>query len=519
MSDSTQSILLSVRQFFSGTLLSRITGLGRDISMAYAFGASEAVAALMVAFRLAHLLRRLFGEGALQTAFIPHFEELRSSNAPQAFAFFRQLSNTLALFLSLLTMIAMGLLYFSLPYFSTDGQQVAVLTLLMLPSLPFICLFGLNSSLLQCQKHYFITGAAPAAFNLLWIAGVALSASFSPLKAMNAMAICIVAACVGQWAATLPAIRKQLKNFPNTQDSYFAIAKLRPLATPFSLAIAGVAATQINSAIDPLFARYADVQGPAYLWYAIRIEQLPLALFGIALAGALLPPLSRAIKGGHHEKFSQLYHFAQQKTFTFMAIVTAGIILLGPQLVNVLYGHGDFNNQAAYETTLCLWAYSLGLIPSALLLITAPAFYAKGNYSIPATASALSVLFSIGSNAFLVLVCGWGAASIAVSTSLAAFLNYYYLKWQLQNTRQAIRVMPIWLCIGLGSAAAVACEHLFFGWNFSGGFISQFGLLVLKGCMYCIVLLISAWLINCREILEILRDKKTNLECGDLSPL
>ncbi len=147
MSDTPQSIRRSASRFFSGTLLSRVSGMLRDMSMAYAFGMQPAIAAFMLAFRLSHLFRRLFGEGALQSAFIPEFEALRHKDSQSAFTFFRDLAFGLTLFLTvLITILCLGLgAALQWIVLSDDNYEVIFLTLLMLPSLLFICLFGINA--------------------------------------------------------------------------------------------------------------------------------------------------------------------------------------------------------------------------------------------------------------------------------------------------------------------------------------------------------------------------------------
>ena len=154
--------------------MSRISGMLRDVSMAYAFGTQPSIAAFMVAFRFAHLLRRLFGEGALQTAFIPEFEALRHHNEERAFTFFRSLTAILSLFLTLLILLCCGVLacFMWFGNLHPDNYEILLLTLIMLPSLLFICLFGLNASLLQCEKSYFIPSVAPVAFNGIWVVSV-----------------------------------------------------------------------------------------------------------------------------------------------------------------------------------------------------------------------------------------------------------------------------------------------------------------------------------------------------------
>ena len=149
--DSIHSILRSAVGFFSGTALSRITGLLRDMSLAYAFGTDAALAAFFVAFRLSHALRRLFGEGALQSAFVPFFEELRKESPERAVRFFRDLNLLWTLILTLAIALGMGILftYLHVAQGGASSNEVLYLTALMLPSLLPICLFGLNGSFLQ----------------------------------------------------------------------------------------------------------------------------------------------------------------------------------------------------------------------------------------------------------------------------------------------------------------------------------------------------------------------------------
>ena len=174
-SDTPQTVARSSFSFLSGTFLSRLSGLGRDTTMAIAFGSHPAIAAFMVAFRFANLLRRLFGEGALSSGFIPHFEELRASSSKNASKFVRDLFFSLSLFLILLIggleILLWGVSKWA--HLNPDNAEIIQLTMWMLPGALFICLFGLCSGLLQCERRFFLTGFAPAAINAVWI-GAAL---------------------------------------------------------------------------------------------------------------------------------------------------------------------------------------------------------------------------------------------------------------------------------------------------------------------------------------------------------
>lgn len=450
MQDSAHSIFNSAKRFFTGTLLSRLTGLGRDIALAFSFGTDSALAAFLVAFRFAHLLRRLLGEGAFQTAFIPAFESLRQAGNRIAGQFFIDLYAALTLLLiGIISVgISLGALLLWYADLSPGNVEIVYLTLLMLPSLLFICLFGLNASLLQCEKYYFLPAFAPTAFNLFWIIG-ALSLNGVPTTAaMPRLAIFINIACFCQWLITAPTTWKLLGGLGLggfwVKINPFS-GNLAKLSAPLFLGLIGVGASQINNALDAVFARYASAEGPAFLWYAIRIQQLPLGLIGIAFSGALLPALSRAVIADQIsstapttqleklEKFRYLLNSTLIKCLGLMCLMTAGMFIFGKLGIRIIYGHGDFDIDSILQTTYCLWGYALGLIPMALVLILAPAFYAQKNYRTPMYASIGSMLLNVALNSWFILGLNWGAVSVSIATSLSAWLNFIWLAFVLQR--------------------------------------------------------------------------------------
>jgi len=436
MQDTTHSIIKSARRFLSGTMLSRVFGMLRDVAMAYAFGTQESVAAFLVAFRLSHLMRRLFGEGALQSAFIPQFESLRQQDPKRAYGFFRTLALVLTLGLLMiitLSMLGLGAIW-SFGGLSEGTREIVGLTFLLMPGLLFICLYGLNASLLQCEKSYFTPGVAPMAFNVIAIAGVLSLRHLSATEAMPWFAGWVVFACMAQWAVTVPRLlrilaarRKEL--FHNLS---FHLGDLRIFVKPLLLSFLGVGATQINNALDAIFARFAQGEGPAYLWYALRIQQLPIALFGVALAGAILPPLTRALKSGDQAQFENFLIFGLQRTCGFIFPVTIAIWVMGDLGISVLFGRGDFGLDSILGTAKCLLGYSFGLLPMVLVLVLAPAFYAQGNQRIPAIASIIAVIANASLDLLFIVGFGWGAVSVALATSVSAWANVGILAWKLK---------------------------------------------------------------------------------------
>lgn len=430
--DTPRTISRSSFAFLSGTFLSRLTGLGRDAAMAFAFGSNPAIAAFMVAFRFTNLIRRLFGEGPLTSGFIPHFEGIRLRSPETGAKFFRDLLFSLAFFLIFLIGGIEVILWSVLQWgnLQPDNVEILQLTMWMLPGVLFICLFGLCSGFLQCERRFFMTGFAPVAFNLVWMGAVFFLRDQLPAQAMLFLSFAIIFAFFMQWVMLLPRtigiLRKSL-NFKECFSPRLFSLELRQMIKPLFLGIIGIAAVQINSTLDAIFARYASLEGPAFLWYAIRIEQVPLALFGIALSTALLPPLARALKEGMYDRYLHLLRFAMRRVFSLIFPCTLAIFVLGVAGINLLYGHGDFSAEATYQTTLCLWAYGLGLLPAVFVLLLAPAFYANKNFRIPTIGSVLSMILNALLTAFCVFVLEWGAFSIAIATSLAAWFNYFYL--------------------------------------------------------------------------------------------
>ncbi|MBS0629948.1 MAG: murein biosynthesis integral membrane protein MurJ [Verrucomicrobia bacterium] len=425
--DTHQSLARSALRFFSGTMLSRVSGLGRDMAMAFCFGTSPALAAFFLAYRFVYLIRRLFGEGLLHQGFIPHFETKKKEDPRKGALFFRDLFFSLSLILGTLIVAAEIALSFS-------HSEIARLAMWMLPGIFFICLFGLSTGLLQSERSFFLPSVSPVASNLVWILGVVALRHLPISDAVIGLSIVLSFAFFAQWAITVPRIWNFLRRSLSVKEllsiSPFS-SELKALARPLMLGMIGVASVQVNSAIDGIFARWADLEGPAYLWYAIRIQQLPLALFGLAISSALLPSLSRAIEEEALDRFESLLRFAKRRIFLLIFPCTVGIFVLGAASVNLLFGRGDFGIGSVYQTTLCLWCYGIGLLPSAFVQVVAQGFYAKKDYWTPTKGFISAALLNTALNALLVFVCDLGAASIALATSFSTIVNSIYLSHKL----------------------------------------------------------------------------------------
>lgn len=445
-----QTIRSSFKRFSSGTFLSRISGLLRDMSLAFFFGSSPEIAAFMVAYRFAHLFRRLFGETAMQSSFIPHYQEKKALKAKY---FYRDVLFSLTFLLFLIVVLGeWGLFYLQKETIFLEFSEIFRLTAIMLPSLIFVCLYALNSSFLQCHNTFFLTAAAPCLFNITWIVSSLLIRKNIGIY----LSLTVLLASFLQWFFTFQKIPGLISISLKEWFSARLFSKsLKSLMKPFSLGIIGIGAMQINSALDAVFARFSDLSGPSYLWYAIRLQQLPTALFGVSIAGASLPLLTRLLQKGSNEFFIKALQESLSYAIILMVFCTFGIFCLGTLGINLLYGRGSFDQLATIESSYCLWFYGLALLPTACVLLFSSAFYADKSYKIPTLSSLMAVLVNICGNAFFIFIYHLGAYSIALSTSLAAVVNAVYLGYYLNKKCPNFFGKNLWTLFSKALSAAL----------------------------------------------------------------
>ncbi|HRW58891.1 MAG TPA: murein biosynthesis integral membrane protein MurJ [Chlamydiales bacterium] len=428
--DTPKTISSSVRHFFCGSMLSRITGVGRDIALAFFLGSTPLLASFFVAFRFSYLLRRLLGESVVSAGFVPYFEQLDIQSPKKAAAFFKDLNLFLSAFLFFLIIVGEFLLFWVRGHTQFYSQELFYVHW-MLPGLLFICLYALNSSLLQCQRKFFLFSFAPTLFNLVWIGTIFYIRNMPLEQGLVILSIGVTFAYFMQWLLTaVPSffyLKMHYSLFTFFKDK-IDLKVVAQIVKPLSFMLLGVGAMQINSLLDALFAKSASSEGPAYLWYAIRVQQLPIALFAVASMNALLPPLARAYEGKEYSQFENLFQDSLKKSSMMMLIATFGIFSLGFLSIDLLFGRGAFDQNSAIMTTKCLWGYGLALIPTAFVMILNSAYYAKKNYVYPTIVSMVSVFFNIILNAFFIFQLKWGVVSIAVSTSIAAMIQALLLK-------------------------------------------------------------------------------------------
>ncbi|OQB47421.1 MAG: putative peptidoglycan biosynthesis protein MurJ [bacterium ADurb.Bin157] len=424
----------------AATFISRIAGLIREQTFAYLFGASAMTDAFNVAFRIPNLLRDLFAEGAMSAAFVPTFNGvLEKEGKERAFQVTNLTLCALFLILGVLTLVG---IYFSpeivtliAPTFAQDKAKFDVtvtMTRIMFPFLPVISFAAISMGILNSMGAFFIPAIAPVFLNLAMIlAGWTLCplAQKMDMPGITGMAIGAMVGGILQFLVQMPALYKYGYRFKwciNFNDP--SIKRIFRLILPGTI---GLAATQINVAISTILSTSQGDGAVSWLSYSFRIMQLPLGLFGVAVAQATLPAISKlAAKNDKAGMSSTLASSIRLSSFINLYACFAMIALANP-IIRLIFQHGRFTAADTTATAIALQAYAVGLIFFSLIKILGPAFYALDNTKTPVKASIASVVVTIALNLILIKPCGyWG---LALSTGLGAMVNFAILYFNIQK--------------------------------------------------------------------------------------
>lgn len=495
MKSSIEKFSSFFHRFSLGTLLSRFSGFGREVVMAAMFGATPIIANFWMAFRFAHLLRRFFAEGAMHVSFLPHFMQLKEKNPQESAYFFYELTLWISFFLLTIILVADGIMGAFLLFgeVSQESREVMTFTLLFSPSLIFISLYALNSSFLHSENRFFLSSAAPTVVNVVWIAAALILPFCGVATVLEKVAIIIVLGFALQYLVTLPSVIRFISEQKLKSDK--ALAKcirqeMRVMLRPFFYAILGVMGTQLNSALDMLFAKAVSAEGPAYLWYAIRLQQLPLGLFGVGLATVLLPALSKNMELAARES---IIRFTLHKAIVLMVPITAAFLIMGSSMVEIVFAHGKFTEFAVQETARALSMYAFALLPMTLVMILASWFYAKKETALPALCALAGVVCNIGLNAFFVFVLQWGIESIALATTISGCVNVLLLLFFM--FREGVRIEASSFAV-IGKTVVATLVASWAAYQVGGHFLIQ-------AALFSALFLLISYLIKLREFTEL----------------
>jgi len=440
------------------TLLSRVLGFARDVIMAAVLGAGPAADAFLVAYKLPNTFRRLFAEGSMTMAFVPVFSDLMDKRGDEAaFAMARSALFWLLLILGVITVLAFffarPLTLLNAPGFARDPAQMDLAVRLVRICFPYVlavsivalCMGALNS-----MGHFLAPALATSELNTFIIAGCGAAWLFH-LDVPTTLAWSVIAGGVGQIYMQQPALRRfgfrWIGPWTLFDDGIKRMARLM-LPTVFGSAI-----YQINIWVGTLLASFLAEGSISSLYFADRLVQFPLGVFGVAVGTVALPSMVKLASSGRITEFKETLSASLRLTLFICLPATAGLAALALPMVSALFGRGAFTPEAAHATTMALLAYCVGLPAFACVRPLVSAFYALHDTKTPVRAGFYSMFFNMLFGAALVLpfipfkFAAWThqaaplsasvnvrlLAGLALAASLSSWLNVLLLALALRK--------------------------------------------------------------------------------------
>lgn len=424
-------------------LLSRVSGLVREIVMARVFGAGFAYDAFLLAFRIPNLTRDLFAEGALSSAFVPKFTEYLTTRDREEAGRLANLVGT-ALILLVGAFCVMGaLLAPQLVDLLAPGfrrvpgkyELAVVLTRTMFPFLLLVALAAQAMGVLNACGVFGVPALSSTFFNLGSVAcGLGIGLWLGPfvgITPIEGMAWGVLIGGALQLGVQIPALMKEGFRLRLTFD--WADPGLRHILRMMGPAILGNAAVQINVMVNSAFAAgvidpVRGQDGPvSWLGYAFRFMQLPLGLFGVALASATLPAISRSAAEGRMDDFRRTLSRSVGMVFLLTVPSSVGLAVLGRSMIGAIYEGGRFNLYDTQQTGLALSGYAIGLVGYSAVKVLTPAFYALKDSRTPMIVSLLNVAVNFAIAQSLVSFTGMRHEALAYTTSTVAVFGFLCL--------------------------------------------------------------------------------------------
>ena len=370
------------------TMASRVLGLVRDMLIAHFLGAGRLSDAYVVANRLPNLFRRLFGEGAFNAAFVPVFSGLLVTEGEDvARGFTEEAFAALAFWLLGLTILGeifmRPLLHVIAAGFADDPAKfelTVVLARLAFPYLLLICLAALLSGVLNAMDRFVAAAAAPLLYNAFAIGSMFALVPFLP-SAGHALAIGVSLSGVAQLALLYWAVRRSgMKlHVPRPRMT----PRMRLLLRRMAPGLVGAGITQLSLAVDTVIGTYLPAKSVSFMYYADRINQLPLGVLGIAVGTALLPALSRQVSAGQNDQAIASLNRAIEYALLLTLPAAAALLIIADPILQVLFVGGKFTHADASLSAQALVAYAAGLPAFVLIKVLGPGFFARGDMSTP----------------------------------------------------------------------------------------------------------------------------------------
>ena len=426
------SLFKSIATFGGFTLISRITGFVRDMVLANILGAGAVSDAFFVAFKLPNFFRSLFGEGAFTTAFVPMLsQKLAVGQRENGIKFATQAISILVFFLTFFILLIeayMPTVVVTLaPGFAESGGNInlaVTLSRITFPFLLFVSIVSFQSGILNSLGRFAAPAASPIILNLMMAVSAFL---FAPLGISPAHGIAIGVTVAGfleiMWLSCFlhkegVFIRPHLNILRLIREP-----EIKTLFKRIAPGMLGAGVYQINMFVDTVLVSLVGTGAISWLYYANRMQQLPLGVVGAAISVALLPILSRQLKTGENEEARRTQDKAVEYGILLSLPAAVMLIILAEPIINTLFQHGKFNAQDTTKTAHALIAYAVGLPLYVVVKSLAPNFFARGDTKTPVK---YSIVVLIANIVFaLLLMKPFGHVGIASATTLAAIISLW----------------------------------------------------------------------------------------------
>ncbi len=412
------------------TMLSRILGLVRDIVIARYFGAGAGADAFFVAFKIPNFLRRLFAEGAFSQAFVPVLSEYRVKDDIQGVrALINSVAGVLGLILLAVTLLAVAgsplLTMIFAPGFINQPEKFALASDMLRITFPYLLLISLTAfagSILNSYGRFAIPAFTPVLLNLSLIA---VAIWLSPMLEHPIIAIAwgVLIAGMLQLFFQFPFLIKiGLMPRPRLDYRHEGVVRIMKLMLP---ALFGVSVSQINLLLDTVLASFLQTGSVSWLYYSDRLSELPLGVFGIAIATVILPSLSRKHADDAPDAFSKTLDWALRAVLLIGLPAAVALLLLAEPLIATLFYHGALTEFDVSMSVLSLRAYASGLMAFMLIKVLAPGYFSRQDTKTPVKIGVIAMVLNMVFN--LILIWPLAHTGLALATALSAWLNAYML--------------------------------------------------------------------------------------------
>jgi putative peptidoglycan lipid II flippase len=408
----------------TATLLSRVLGFVRDAVIAWFLGAGFSSDAFIAAFRIPNLMRRLFAEGSLSSAFIPVFTDyVVKQGQPEAFNLARSAFKLLAVILVIVTicgiLLSPWIVRIIAPGFGAEKQELTItLTRLMFPYIFFIGLVALCMGILNVLGHFAAPALAPVILNVSIIGAVLIISPFLATPVVG-LALGVLIGGVLQLFAQLPVLMR--KGFRFRKKVKLLHPGLKQVFALIPPVILGGAVYQINIVIGTFLGSLLTEGSITYLYFADRLVQFPLGVFAIAAATAVLPSLSRQAANREFNALRDTFSYALKLVFFITVPAMVGLIVLREPIVALLFQRGQFDAEATRLTAQALLYYSIGLWAFSAVRIVTATFFAMRDTRTPVKMAVISISANIVLG--VILMRPLSHSGLALATSIASIVN------------------------------------------------------------------------------------------------